>query len=271
MKERSYLFVPADRVERFAKAMQTAAGAVVLDLEDAVAPECKTQARTAVAQWLRQHRPDASQPKLLLRVNDATTEWHQADCELLQAPGLAGVMLPKAEAPEAVLQLSNRLRPGQQMIPLIETVKGLDQARRLAEPQAVPRLAFGSVDFCIDAGMESEDEPLHFVRTSLVLQSRLAGKASPIDGVTVDFRDTMQLRQDVARSRAFGFGAKLCIHPAQIEPINVGYAPQAEAIAWAERVVAAVAQQGRGAIAVDGKLIDKPLLLKARGILQAAG
>ncbi len=269
MKDKSYLFVPGDRAERFDKAMATNAHVVILDLEDAVAPDAKDAARRAIATWLQGVTLRTSGPRLFLRVNDVNTAWYAKDCALLQSAQIAGVMLPKAEKVEAVSALANMLNANQELIPLIETVRGWDAAREIASVKSVSRLVFGSVDFCIDAGIPGEEEHLHFVRTSLVLASRLAGVAAPIDGVTVDFRNEAQLKRDVLQSRKFGFGAKLCIHPAQIESVNAGFAPAAAEISWAEKVIAAVQSKGAGAIAVDGKLIDKPLLLRAQKILEA--
>lgn len=269
MRDRSYLFVPGDRAERFDKAMSTKASVVIIDLEDAVAPESKGLALAAIGNWLQGKRNLAGLPRLFIRVNDVNTPWYESDCALLRAASIAGVMLPKAEQVQAVTALSDMLRPDQELIPLIETVAGWDSARNIAAVARVSRLAFGSVDFCIDAGIAEDGEQLNFVRSSLVLQSRLAGVAPPIDGVSVDFRNDEQLRRDVSQSRKFGFGAKLCIHPSQIEAVNAGFAPGPADIAWAEKVISAVAEKGSGAIAVDGKLIDKPLLLRAQKIMEA--
>ncbi len=269
MKDKSYLFVPGDREERFDKALATNAHVVILDLEDAVAPDAKDAARQAIRNWLETMTPREAVPRLFLRINDVNTDWYKKDCELLQSEHIAGVMLPKAENTQTLSALAEKLNGPQELIPLIETVGGWDAARQIASVQRVSRLAFGSVDFCIDAGIPGEAEHLHFVRTSLVLASRLAGVASPIDGVTVDFRNEAQLASDVSQSRKFGFGAKLCIHPLQIETVNAGYSPGADEISWAEKVIAAVGSRGAGAIAVDGKLIDKPLLLRAQKILEA--
>ena len=130
-------------------------------------------------------------------------------------------------------------------------------------------LAFGSVDFCADSGIRGDGEELFAVRTHLVLHSRLAGIAAPLDGVSLALDDTAQLEADVARARRFGFGGKLCIHPRQVAAVNAGFAPSPAEVDWARRVVAAVASQGLGALRVDGKLVDKPVLLLAESVLAA--
>ncbi|MDD0839873.1 CoA ester lyase [Curvibacter sp. HBC61] len=259
--DRSYLFVPGNRPERFAKALQSGAHAVVLDLEDAVAPEQKEAARQALADWLPGGAP------VYLRVNGSDTAWFDADCALLSAAAVRGVMLPKAQGVNELAALRARLRPEQTLIPLIETVLGWSRARTLAACPGVLRLAFGSVDFAADAGIRGDVEELASVRTELVLASRLAGLQAPVDGVSLALDDALQQAEEVARSRRFGFGAKLCVHPKQVAGVNQGFAPSPAERAWAQRVVDAVAQRGLGAIAVDGKLVDKPVLLLAEAVL----
>ncbi|NLY33691.1 MAG: CoA ester lyase [Alcaligenaceae bacterium] len=266
---KSYLFVPGDRPERFEKALNSHAGMVILDLEDAVAPQAKDSAREGIRQWLE--TSDASQftARLMLRVNDVDTSWYGRDVALLGSGKFRGVMLPKAQSVKALEQLSATLEGQQEIIPLIETVQGWDNARQLGGVNRVSRLAFGSVDFAIDAGIEGDQEELDYVRASLVLQSRLAGLAKPVDGVTVDFRNLDVLTADVERSRRFGFGAKLCIHPAQVDIVNEGYAPSEKEIDWANRVLEGVEKFGLGAFALEGKLLDKPLFIRAQRILAA--
>lgn len=267
---KSYLFVPGDRPERFEKALNSHAGMVILDLEDAVAPDAKDRAREGIRQWLETSQASQFTERLMLRVNDMDTSWYASDVALLGSGKFQGVMLPKAQNPKALEALAATLHGQQEIIPLIETVQGWNNARQLGEATRVSRLAFGSVDFAIDAGIEGDQEELDYVRSSLVLQSRLAGRAKPVDGVTVDFRNQDVLKADVARSRRYGFGAKLCIHPAQVDVVNEGYAPSAKEIDWAHRVLEGVEKFGLGAFALEGKLLDKPLFIRAQRILAAA-
>jgi citrate lyase subunit beta/citryl-CoA lyase len=266
MQERSYLFVPGDRPERFDKALASGAHAVILDLEDAVQPERKLQARESVRTWLAQ----ATTP-VWIRINPSDTSWHEDDCALLASPAVRGVMLPKAQDVPGLQRVTARLQDGQQVIPLVETVAGWFEAQALARVPGVLRLAFGSVDFMADSGIQGEGDELNSVRTQLVLVSRLAGLQAPIDGVSVAIDDAAQLEADVRRSRRFGFGAKLCIHPKQVAGVHSGFAPTPAEVAWAQRVVAALAAGPMGAITVDGKMVDKPIALLAQAILAQAG
>lgn len=265
MIPRSYLFVPGDRPERFDKALAAGAHAVILDLEDAVVPHRKVEARAQLATWLK----TAGAP-VFVRVNPAGTPWHEDDCALLDSPAVRGVMVPKAEEPAGLQQLAQRLRAGQELLPLVETVAGHFAAEALAAVPHVSRLAFGSFDFMADSGIEGDAQELDAVRTHLVLVSRRAGLQPPVDGVSLAIDDAAQLAHDVARARRFGMGAKLCIHPKQVPPVNAGYAPTPSEIAWARKVLDALASGPLGAIAVDGKLVDRPVALRAEAILRQA-
>jgi citrate lyase subunit beta / citryl-CoA lyase len=151
---------------------------------------------------------------------------------------------------------------------LVETVGGLVHLRRIAACAGVGRIAFGSVDFCSDAGIEGEEEELDYVRSQLVIESRFAGLPAPIDGVTVTLDDGERIHRDVMRARRFGFGAKLCIHPKQVHAVNTVFAPSSDELAWAKRVLAACERAGgQGAISVDGKLVDKPIIDRAHRLL----
>ena len=155
-------------------------------------------------------------------------------------------------------------------MPLVETVEGWFQAAALAAVPQVERLAFGSFDFMSDAGIQADGPELDPVRTQLVLVSRRAGIAAPIDGVSLAIDDAAQLEADARRARRFGLGAKLCIHPRQVAAVHAAFAPRPEEIEWARRVLAALAAGPLGAVAVDGKLVDRPVALLAETILAEA-
>jgi citrate lyase subunit beta/citryl-CoA lyase len=266
MPDRSYLFVPGDRPERFDKALASGAHAVILDLEDAVTPERKPQARASVREWLGHTRA-----RVWVRVNPADTPWHVEDCALLDLPAVRGLMLPKAHDALALARLAHALQPGQSIIPRVESVAGWFEALALARVPRVHRLAFGSFDFMSDSGIQGDGAELDSVRSHLVLVSRLAGLPPPVDGVSAAIDDAAQLEADVRRSRRYGFGAKLCIHPKQVAVVHTGFAPTAAEVAWARRVLDALASGPLGAIAVDGKLVDKPVALLAQAILDESG
>ena len=265
MMPRSYLFVPADRPERYAKALASDADAVIVDLEDAVAPAAKEGARAALADWLA-HGAGQATVRVIVRINAADTPWFADDLALVRSPRIAAVMLPKAERRTDLASIAHDC-----LLPLIETAAGVDAVREIARTPHVQRLVFGSIDLQADLGIVGDDQELLLFRSQLVLQSRLAGIAPPVDGVCTAIDDAAALEAQTLRARRLGFGAKLCIHPRQVEAVNLGFTPSAEELAWARRVIDASAAAGGGAVAVDGKMVDKPVLLRARAMMQQAG
>ncbi|MBD9665277.1 citrate lyase subunit beta/citryl-CoA lyase [Variovorax beijingensis] len=261
---RSYLFVPGDRPERFDKAAASGAHRMILDLEDAVASTEKAAARDAVAQWLAAHAGLQS----LVRVNAVDTPWHDDDLRMLRQHPYAGLMLPKAE-PGSVLDVLPRLEGARERVMLVETVAGLLGLRALAAVPGVGRVAFGSIDFGVDAGMaDGDDEPgMTAVRVQIALESRHAGLPPPIDGVTPAFGEDDPAGRQAGHARRLGFGAKLCIHPRQVEGVNAAFAPSAQERDWAVRVLAAFEASGGAVVAVDGKMVDRPVVERARRIL----
>jgi citrate lyase subunit beta / citryl-CoA lyase len=261
----AWLFVPATRPERFDKALAAGASQVIIDLEDAVAPADKDSARAALSAWLQ-----TTPARVAVRVNAADTAWFHDDLALVNHPAVAVVVLPKAEQMRALATIAAR-RADIALVPLIESGLGLANARALAAAPKVQRLAFGSIDLQVDLGLRSatEDELLPF-RAELVLASRLAHLAPPLDGVTTAIDDEALLAQDVARAHRLGFGGKLCIHPKQVAGVRAGFAPSADELAWARRVLDAAGSSGGAAVQVDGKMVDKPVLLRAQAILRDA-
>ncbi|HCE30008.1 MAG TPA: CoA ester lyase [Comamonadaceae bacterium] len=264
---RAYLFVPADRPERIAKARASGADAVIVDLEDAVAPDTKVRAREALAALLDEAAP------LVVRINAAGTPWFDDDLELCRHPGVAAVMLPKAEGIDAVCTVVETTY--QDVLPIIESARGLHEMENIARVPGVIRLAFGSVDLALDLGIDcdpdgAEIELLAF-RSQLVLASRLAGLAAPVDGVSTAIHDVQRLQVDAERSRRLGFGAKMCIHPQQVATVQAVFAPSPQRIAWARRVCEAFSAAGGAAVAVDGQMVDLPVVQRARAVLRDAG
>jgi citrate lyase subunit beta/citryl-CoA lyase len=157
------------------------------------------------------------------------------------------------------------------VLPLIESAQGFANALEVARAPGVQRLLFGSIDFQLDLGIDGEgDELLHF-RSQLVLVSRLAGIEPPVDGVYVAFDDDEGLRRETQRVRKLGFGAKLGIHPRQVKVINEAFSPTADEVAWARRIVQAAADAKGAAVALDGRMVDTPVIAKAEQILKDAG
>ena len=262
---RSFLFVPGDRPERFQKAWDSGADAVILDLEDGVPPDRKPFAREAVAGWLSPDRP------VFVRVNGARTEWFPEDVRAVAHPGLRGIVLPKAETADQVAKVARMIPEGTCVLPLVETAAGVLNARELAGAPRVERLVFGSIDLQLDTGIQGEGEELLYARSRLVLISRVAGILPPVDGVTTVIDDPGPLASDVDRARRLGFGGKLCIHPKQVAPVNRGFMPSEREISWARKVVEAVRTAGLGPIRVDGEMVDLPVVERAKAILGRSG
>lgn len=272
---RSFLFVPANRPERYAKALASGADAVIVDLEDAIAPADKSEALQALVQAFKSF--DAAQRhRLLVRINAFGTPWHAGDLAALRGlagHGLSAVMLPKAESPGTLAEVAAAAGQSCALVPLIESVAGLDAINALAASPQVLRLAFGHLDFQADAGLACDAHEMELipVRLALVLASRRAGLAAPVDGISPGTQATDQLTLDTARSRRGGFGGKLCIHPAQVAAVNVALSPDSQEIVWARRVQAAFEAAGGGVFSLDGRMVDAPVLRLALRTLSQAG
>ena len=264
---RSFLFVPGHRPERFAKALASGADAVIIDLEDAVPLDAKDTARSALLSAWADFDAD-QRARLLVRVNPAGTPWHEADLAAVASlTGLGALMLPKAENPQ---QLEHAFTAcGVPVLPLIESAEGVGQMDAIARASGVLRLGLGHIDLQADLRIicgpdEAEIAP---IRLAMVVASRRAHLPAPVDGVTTATTDADVLACDAQRSRRFGFGAKLCIHPAQVAGVHQALAPTEAECDWACRVLAAEVAAGGGAFSVDGKMVDPPVLVLARQIL----
>jgi citrate lyase subunit beta/citryl-CoA lyase len=253
------LFVPGDRPERFAKAVASGADAVVLDLEDAVAPDRKEAARRAIQTQCPTGLP------VIVRINAAASPHFQADLAALKELPLAAVMLAKAEHAADIAAVRARLGANMAVIPLIESARGIANLAAILASDGVWVAAFGALDCALDLGCQPSWEALQLVRCELVLRSRLAGKLAPIDGVTTSLDDVALIEAEARRASDLGFGGKLAIHPKQVAAITRAFKPDEAAIAWANKVMQ-VATSG-AAVQVDGAMVDLPLIERARRIL----
>lgn len=267
----TFLFLPADRMERLAKALGSGAHMVVLDLEDAVAPAVKAQARSALTEhWSK--LDDAARVRIAIRINAAETPWHAEDVAMLQRlrpSGPGAVMLAKTESAAQLDALAPQLGTSA-LLALVESAEGLAALDSIARVPAVARLVFGHLDLQVDLGMqcEPEERELDAVRLAFACAARRAGLPGPVDGVTVDLHDTARLAEDTRRSQRFGFTGKLCIHPNQIDTVNTTLGPTPDQLGWARRVLAAASTQRAGAFQFEGAMVDAPLLARARRIMQ---
>lgn len=266
------LFVPGDRPERFAKAAAAGAGVVIIDLEDAVAPGAKgaglASAMEAVAP------SDGGAPvRALVRVNPQGTRQHDVEITALltaaatPGSGLLGIVVPKAEDANALRRLRADMPTHLALVPLVESALGVITALDLARVPGATRLAFGAIDFALDIDADGGDRFLDHARSQLVLASRAAGIAAPLDSPSTDIKETTRVAESARLARNFGFGGKLCIHPAQLAAVQGAFAPTEADVEWALSVVGS---EG-GAAQVDGQMIDRPLTERAKRILRRAG
>lgn len=267
---RTYLFVPGNRAERFVKALDSGADVVVLDLEDAVAAGAKAEARHAIADWAAS-ASDAERARVVVRINDAQSAAFADDLRLLQDAGITGAMLPKAETSQQV-DAVRAAAPRVAVLALIESAQGVAHVQAVAAARGVSRLVFGTLDFALDLDLDisADSDALLHAAGCLTIAARLCGLPPPVAGVTPQIDDEPRLLADLAWARRHGFGAKLCIHPKQIAPIHAALAPSAEAVDWARRVLAAEAASP-GVARLDGRMIDRPVVLQAQRTLQRAG
>ncbi len=260
----TYLFVPGNRPERFDKAVASGADAVIVDLEDAVAPPDKDAARDQFRRWLES--TPAQSARIVVRINDAGTPWFAGDLALVASGLPRCVMLPKAEAGEQIAVVHRALGGNGAVIPIIESARGVEAVDAVAATAGVARLAFGTLDYAVDLDLSGDERGLIYPASRIAIASRVAGLPAPIAGVTASVDDEAALLADVAFARAAGFGAKLCIHPRQVAAVERAMRPSGKDVDWARRIVAA-ADGGTGVVVVDGRMVDRPVLLRARAIL----
>lgn len=298
---RTVLFVPATRPERIAKAFDAGADAVIVDLEDAVAPDAKAQARatlTAVfdapaefglaavaaaegeqstGEGTNAASDDGtvSARKLAVRFSPPASADGKNDLEwlasLLAEPARASlldaIMVAKAETVTELDQVAAILdaasATGVSIVPLVESPAGLTNAAALAAHPRVSRLALGAIDMAVELGCEPRGATMNYVRAQLVVASALAGKQGPLDTPSAEFKDDELVRADTEHVKRNGCTGKLCIHPRQVPIIAEVFAPTEDEIDWARRVLAV--EDGLGQ--VDGQMVDRPVILRARRIL----
>jgi citrate lyase beta subunit len=262
---RSLLFAPGDDARKLGKAFGSAADGVVCDLEDAVAPPAKERAREVTAAAVAV----AAGPARFVRVNAADTAWFAHDLAWAETLELDGIVLPKA-SPESVDALGPE---GPPVIAIVETAIGLRQAFEIASNPRVAALILGSVDLGAEVGLETraDGQEILYARSKVTFDSAAAGLRGPFDVVHLDFEDTAGLEEQCRLARALGFRGKACIHPAQLETINSVFAPSEGEIAWARKVVDAFEGQSGGVLAVNGTMVDKPVVERARRVLREAG
>jgi len=278
---RTLLFSPGDNARRMKKALAAGADAVIFDLEDSVILSEKVNARKTVAGSLELPRSCS----VYVRINSLNTSFWREDLTLAVEGGADGVMLPKAEEEEQIRFVDRLMAdlegefasPAMDLIPLVESARGVMFAFNIAcAAKRVSRLAFGALDYTNDIGtsFSVEGTEVLYARSHLVNASRAAGILPPVDTVFPDIKDAAGFEKDLLLARQLGMFGKLVIHPNQIEPANRAFSPSVEEIKWAQRVLSvyeAAEAEGKGAVQVDGEMVDYPVVARARRILKLAG
>ena len=243
------LFVPGTRSDRFEQAIQSGADTIVIDLEDSVSRSQKQVAR-----------------ENLLGFDKRRCPFVRDDLACLEKYGEVGIMLSKSEDPHAITQWLEQHSVKRQILCLIETVKGFAHTSALIQHKNVIGCAFGHFDFSTDLGCEADISLLAPYRANLVLQSKLHGKAAPLDCVTADISQIEQLKLDCDDAKRRGFGGKLLIHPSQVKPAQSIFLPSKDEYEKAKELVAVTASQA--VIQHEGRMIDKPILKKAEQLIE---
>ncbi|WP_235928921.1 HpcH/HpaI aldolase/citrate lyase family protein [Marisediminicola senii] len=253
---RSWLLVAATRPEQFDAKRASRADQMVLDIEDAVDPKLKPQARSDVVDWL------TGTGTAWVRINDRTTPFWSDDVDALKGlPGLTGVMLAKTESPEQVTETFDRLGGTTPVLALIESALGIEDAPSIARARGAFRLAFGSGDYRRDTGTSADDLAMSYPRSRLVIASRIGGLPGPIDGPTVSSSHPV-LREQSAMSVALGLTGKLCLDVEQLSVINEVISPTPSDATWARDFLDSF--EARGRVIHDGS--DLPRLGRAQRI-----
>ena len=272
MRLRSLLFVPGTRPDRFEKALAAGADAVIFDLEDAVEPGRKAEARGAIGGFLAAPAPDGPRPQRFLRVNPSNSRWFDDDLDLVRTlEGVDAIVLPKCESRDGVSAIA-AAAVTRQVLPLLETARGILNAASIATAEpTIPALIFGAEDLTAELGIPRtiDGDELILPRSQVALAAASIG-ADAIDAVLIDITALDDLRRDAERGRALGFTGKMAIHPSQVPVINAVFTPSPDELARARRIVEAfdaAATKGEGVIRLDDRMVDMPVVARARRVL----
>jgi citrate lyase subunit beta/citryl-CoA lyase len=286
---RSLLFVPADSGRKLDKAMASGADAVIVDLEDSIAADGKDDARKSAAAFLQDALKTASRPRLLVRVNGFATGLTDADLDAVVPARPDAIMLPKAEGGAGVIHADAKLTAREAISGLpdghikivaiaTETASALFLAGTYGGASArLEGLTWGAEDLSAELGAETNRDPQgrfldpYRLARALCLAGAAAARVQAIDTIAADFRNIELLRRETEEARRDGFTGKMAIHPAQVPVINEVFTPTTAAIARARAVVAAFeSNPGKGAVAIEGVMYDRPHLERARQLLARA-
>lgn len=266
------LFVPANRPERFDKALASGADAIIIDLEDAVPAAEKDAAGTILGGWLDNQAANS----VLIRINGTGSPWFSQDTSLCRSAAVAGIIVPKADDPAALKELAHITE--KPLLPFIESARAFTHLNEIAAAPGVTRLLFGKLDLALDLGMDyppPTGEPLDeaaflYARSQLVMCSRIHGLAAPIDAIYTAIHDARGLTDYARQGMRLGFSGLLLIHPAQVAPAQKALMPTSAQISWARHILDAEQREKGAVVAVSGNMVDTPVMARAKRIMELA-
>lgn len=280
---RSYLYAPGNNERILLKAFDAGADAVILDLEDAVPPEKKREARRMVAEVLRQ-RTRLEGLRIYVRINSMATDLWRDDLEAVVQPAVHGIRLPKVESGEQMREFNLALDEAEGragigplcVVPAVETAAGVLAAAEIVKAPRIESLGFGIVDFVRDIGVEPDSSGLQtlYAQSYVVLVSRAAGLIPPVASVHAQIRDMEGLRATSEAAKRLGFFGRSCLHPSQIPIVHEVFTPSSAQVAEARAIVEAFNRtkaQGSGALSMEnGEFVDKPVAERAQALIDLA-
>lgn len=269
LMSKSYLFVPALNIERVPKAFAKGAQAVIIDLEDAVSDTVKQQCQTNLKTYLTSTTAQA----VWVRINAVDSEWFAQDIELVRKlDNICGIVLPKVETADDIAQLYHHISD-KPILALIETPKGMANIAKIATAQGLTALSYGFLDICQQLSVKADSEAgqmlANQIRYQLLLHSQLNGLTAPIDCVYPPFNDHDGLAKRVAWWRDLGFSGMLCIHPNQVAIVNDMAKPTEAQLVFAKKVVDYYQKTQLAAFAIDGEMVDTPVIKQAIALLNS--
>lgn len=270
---RSLLFTPGTKKDRLLKSIDSGADALLWDLEDAVHPDEKEYARKVIAEALDELGEKPAKP-IFLRVNQVDTEWYSEDAALAQHEYVTGIMLPKTESADQAEETWKRMGSEGELIVLIETADGIVWLEEIFSNAHISGVAFGAIDYAVDLDLTLTETGLEvlYARSRIITHAKAAGIPGVYDTVFPDVHNTESLQKRAASTRALGFNGQMAIHPKQLETIHDAYSPSQDQIDWAIKVLGHADNEAKGAgvFMLDGKMVDRPVIDKAKQVYATA-
>lgn len=268
---KTWLFVPATRIDRIEKAFASGADAVIVDLEDTVAKQDKAAARDALKNYYDEQNAKQTYRPIWLRINKASSEEFFKEIVLCQKmPNLAGVLLAKAERAEDIESIHQLT--GLPVIALIESSIGLYQIDSMAKAVGLAAFSYGFLDLCNDlqvqVGTTAADIIANQIRYQLILTSKVHQLSPPIDTIYPDFKNESGLSNRVNLWSQMGMAGMLCIHPKQVEIVHQALQPTDRELAFATRVIEKYEKSGQAVFKIDGEMVDAPVIARSRQLLE---